>query len=165
MQTAFRAMMKFLGQQWAGIASIDKATWEVLAAAKNYSPFNAFVSANQRNWASYLAPSKNSPPTRIGTAPTVVAASGSGGIRMATLSQTTTLLNDGWGTIIFRKLGADPSMTLDEVVAVIETAGNALELKYVDTPLVPGTYHYNVIHFTNDGSFDGPGTAVPLTVT
>jgi hypothetical protein len=111
MQVAFRAMMKFLGQTWAGLAAPDKASWDTLAAAENYSPFNAFVSKNQSRWGSFTSPSKAYPAEETGTPPTLAMTSGTGGVRMATIEITTNVTGDGWGMFIYRKLGSAPTGT------------------------------------------------------
>ena len=162
MQVAFRAMMKFLGQTWSGLTDMDKVTWNNQAGANNYSPFNAFVSTNQKRWGSFLSPSQQSPADLTGTAATLATPVGVGGVRMATVTIATTAAADGWGLYVYRTPGGAPAGTQDEVIAVLEMDGTSTV--FVDSPLEPGAYQYKVRGFAKSGK-QGTLTASSGAVT
>lgn len=50
-QIGVRANMRWLGREWATLTAPQQATWQTRATQNNYSPFNAFVSVNQSQFA------------------------------------------------------------------------------------------------------------------
>jgi len=150
LQVSIRAMMKFLAQQWASIAAVDQATWEDLAAAGSYSPFNAYVSQNQSSWRSFATPTQAYPAAGTGTVGATPAHAATGGIRQATIQLAVATANDNWGALIFRSTTTGFTPAIDNVIAAILLDDTATHT-YVDSPLAPDTYYYNSFLFTNDG--------------
>jgi hypothetical protein len=102
LQVSMRAMMRFLSQNWAGIAATPKATWDALATAGNFTAFNAFIRANQRRWREFLPPSQTNPNPATGTLPVATLNAATGGIHHIDLDFIITTLNSVWGVMIFR---------------------------------------------------------------
>lgn len=152
-QVAMRAMMRFLATQWAGLATVDQATWDELAATGNYSPFNAFTSANQRRWANYSMPSQAYPPTEALTPPDVPTLAVSAGVRDVTVTLGDTTLNDGWGAVVYRSTSMGFTPALSNAIYLIAYNGTN-DVTFVDGPLEAGTYYYNATPFTTDGYLD-----------
>lgn len=150
-QTAVRAMMKFLSQQWAGIATADQADWQPLADQRVISPFNAFVSFNQRNWRDFIAPSQVLPATRSGTiatigTPTAVESQG----RITTVSIPISAAEDGWGVAVFRSTTNGFTTSPVNLIAVLPVDGtNTLTL--IDEVGQDPVQYYNFRGITEDG--------------
>lgn len=100
-QTAQRAMQKFLSQAWKDIAGVDQATFDALASASAYSPFNAYTSFNLKRWSDFLAPSQTSTIPAAGTNPVLGTFAPVGASGSISISQPVTTLNAGWGLAIF----------------------------------------------------------------
>lgn len=152
LQVSTRAMMKFLSQQWTPeLTAPQKATWEDDAAALAASPFNAYVQTNLQRWTQFTSPSKETPVTAVGVAPTFTTLPDvTDGVRQATVNWDITALNDAWGLLIFRDPVTLFTPSRDNLVGVallkILTADT-----FIDTPLEPGTYFWNFQSFTDDG--------------
>jgi len=149
-QLSVRAMMKWLSQNWSTLAGADQLTWEDLAEAEVISPFNAYIKNGLARWRNFLGPSEFYPPATIDTPPVVDTGSAVGGVRMATVTMSMTTENQGTAVLFFRKTGSAVTAAFDNLVAVIPMAATA-DVVFVDTPLVPATYHYDFMTLTHDG--------------
>jgi len=150
-QVSMRAMMKFLSQQWDGLSTADKATWEARADQSIVSPFNAYVSLNLRRWRSFTTPTKVDPAAEVGLVATVGTQTVTGGVRQVTISTDISVgLESNWGTLIFKGLTGF-STSFSNLIAVNLNQVLTTPATFVDSPLVPGTYFYNFRLFTDDG--------------
>jgi hypothetical protein len=149
-QTSTRAMMKFLSQNWAAISDGDKASWEELAAAGSYSPFNAYTSFNMARWTQWQSPTQVYPVPAADTPGTVSAFTGTAGVRQNTLNVTLSSVDDNWGIILYRSATDTftPSKTDVVLVGFHQTAG---ALAFIDTPVAAGVWHYRVGTFSVGG--------------
>lgn len=152
-QTAQRAMMRFLAQEWATLEPGTKAAWEELARAGSFSAFNAFVKQNLQSWSLFEAPSMTPGHPAVngpGTGEAIVATPG---VKSATLAVTMSAEESPWSGTIFLAVGADPTGAKSEVVRVIniDSAGNGnVEL----TGLTTGAdYRAAVKIGSNDGQY------------
>lgn len=144
-QTSNRAMMKFLAQQWAGLSAAIKATWDDLAAANTYSPFNAFTSHNMDRWAQWTGPTQEYPAAESDTPDTPDAPVATGGVRQASISlDIAAAAGQNWAYELHRSASTGFTPTKSTAIALIEFAGAATPVVYVDSPLDPGTYYYKV---------------------
>lgn len=141
-QTGMRSMFGFLATLWASIAAGDQATWDELAETGNYSPFNAYMKANQADWRNFGSPTEATPAAAAGTPAALGTEAANASGRNIILTGTNAAGGDNWGIAIFR----DPSMgfTLDwsNCIAVVPI-GDTDALQYTDGPLAPGGYYYN----------------------
>ena len=135
-QTGVRAMFKFLAQEWDGLSSADKATWETPADQLTVSPFNAFMSANQKRWRNFLAPGMVYPVTEAGAPGTYANEAATAGVRQIDVEIEVTVLADAWGVAIFRALTTGFNTAFSNCIAVIPPEA-AAGFHYIDTPLVP----------------------------
>lgn len=161
-QTARRAMMRFLTQQWASIPGADQATWDDLAKSKNVAPVNSYVGFDQRLWTQF------NPPTQsylhaAGVAATTAVTTVTGGVGQASLSIALGTLNDNWGVAIFAKLGSAPTGIFSEVIYI--APGTATPALAVITPLVPGTWHFKARPFSKYGDWGTLGADANGVVT
>lgn len=163
-QVSMRAMLKFVSQQWNGLSAPDKATWEDRAAAGNYSPFNAYVSYNQFRWRDFLAPTMAFPEGTAMTPPVLGAGSAVAGVRSITVTQPITTANDGWGVAFFRNPTGVFTSTWDKMRHVGAIVGTA-DVIFVDSPLDPGTYYYEMRSITEDGQLSAATAEVNATVS
>jgi len=164
MQTAFRAMFKFLSQNWAALSDADKSSWEERAAQSNVSPFNAYMAYNQDLWGRALGPKVD--PTETGaTPPTLNAWSAAAGVRSVTLTLDIDSVEDGWGAIIYMEEGSAPEGTQDEVIQVVGQIINGVQTILV-TKLTPGlVYHFKHKLFAIDGEFNALSSDINATPT
>lgn len=163
-QTGMRAMFAFLANLWASIAAGDQASWEELADDGNFSPFNAYMKANQANWRDYGAPSEATPATGVGTPADLGSEAANASGRNIILTGTNAAGTDNWGIAIFRSPTAIFTLDWSNCIAVV-ALGNTDALQYTDGPLTPGTYYYNFKNFTDDGLWGADETEVDATVT
>jgi hypothetical protein len=164
MQTAFRAMFKFLGQAWADLSDGDKAAWETLARQGNYSTFNAYMKFNQDLWSRQLGPVV-SPTEGSGVNGTPDTWTATAGVRSVTLNLALDPSDDSWGAVIYMKAGSAPDGTMDEVIRVpsLMPIGTA---QILITDLTPGTvYHFKYKDFTTGGQFSALSADVNATPT
>lgn len=149
-QVGMRAMFRWLSQQWNALGAVDKATWEARADQKVISPFNAYVSLGQYRFADFLAPSTMDPPATAMTPSVDGAGAATAGVRSITVEQAITTANDGWGVAFFRALAPAFTTAFDNLIGVGLIVG-AADVVWVDSPLEPDTYYYNMRAFTEDG--------------
>lgn len=152
LQVAFRAMFKFLSQNWAALGDADKASWQDLADAGNYSTFNAYMKYNQDLWGRFDPPVVD-PTQAVGTASLINTPVPTAGVRSVSVAIEVTTANDGWGIVIYRKAATAPTGIASEVVGII--LGDAVATyTFLDTGLTPGiAYHYKAQTFTDGGLF------------
>jgi len=150
LQVSMRAMMRFLSQSWTDVGSTPQGSWADRAAAHNYSPFNAFVAANQARWREFQPPAQTDPAPETGTEPVATLDSATGGVRSIDLEFTVTTLNDVWGVILFRSPTGTFTPSLANAIRVIPVTGTGT-LVYTDSGLTPGEYFYDAKFFTKEG--------------
>ncbi len=162
-QVGVRSMFKFLAQIWAGLSAANKATWENRAENMVASPFNAFMSYNQKRWRDFDTPTKEDPADETGTMPT-----GPTGVATPDIRSMTLVITDGvnppdFGYAIFRSLTGVFSLAFSNCIAVVpwDVAGTTT---YIDSPLDAGQYFYNAIGFLATGLEGADGTEFDGTV-
>lgn len=162
-QTGVRCMMRFLARLWSGLSSASQATWDSMAASKQISAFNAFVSENLMRWQSFLSPTTDFPAAEVSTGLTVSTQTLTGGQGMVTIDMTPSGSTDILGFAIFRDTAEITSPNWNNCIAV-GIADGANLVSYVDSPLDAGTYHYRTAVINVDGVMgtvhaDGTATA------
>ncbi len=163
-QTGVRSMFKFLSQNWAALTTAEKATWEPLADQLVASPFNAFMSRNQKLWRNFLAPGQEDPVPVTGTIGTLGTATATAGVRQITVDYPIpTTIADNWGIMIFRALATGFTTAFSNCVAVILADATGAHT-FVDTPLVPDEYFYIAKFFTDNGVLGADESEVSATV-
>lgn len=152
LQTGFRAMFKFLAEEWSAIAGGHQSSYNTLADSMAISPFNAYVRANQRRWRNYKPPANNLVASEDGTlmiwdggAPAAV-----GGPSNVTLTMTPNTVNTNWGVAIFRSTSTGFTPGLSNCIHVLHVK-DAEAHTFVDSPLAADTYYYDTRMFTIDG--------------
>ena len=150
LQVSMRAMMKFLTQEWAGIESTPKGSWDERAAAANISPFNSFIGVNQSLWREFSTPSQTDPIPLTGTLPVAVLTSAVGGPAHMDVTFTITTPNDAWGVILFRSPTGTFTPSISNAIAVLPYTTAAAHV-YTDSNLVAGAYYYDARWFTKEG--------------
>ncbi len=149
-QTGFRASMKFLAQNWAGLTAAEQATWLARATDGIYSNFNAFTSYNQLRWRNFLTPSKDDPAAEASTPATAPTGAAVAGVRMATITLTDSATAPDWGYLLFRSTTTGFTPAISNAIALFLWSGAATTV-YIDTPLEPDTYYYRSRGFNDDG--------------
>jgi len=162
-QVGVRAMFKFLAQIWAGLTAGNKATWLGRADDLKASPFNAFMSYNQKRLRDFDTPSKEDPALEAATTPSTCTGVATPDVRSMTLAITHGADPADWGMMIFRSPTAIFDLSFSNLIAVVEVDGSG-DAEYVDTPLAAGTYYYNSIGFMADGTEGADGTEFSGTV-
>jgi hypothetical protein len=149
-QLGVRAMMKFLAEEWAGLAALDKATYDTAAAARSISAYNQYISENLARWQMSQAPSQASPPAEASTPLTITTQTLTGGEGHITITLTPSGGTDIWGLAIFRESAEITAPSWANCVAVVAADGTN-SVTYTDSPLAAGTYHYRTAVINNDG--------------
>lgn len=166
LQVGLRQMFAFLAQQWAsGLDSTQKASWDALAAQKVISPFDAYMGGGMDEWKTFDAPSKYGGVAPLSTPATIADNTATGGVGEATLQVDTALLNDGWGYVWFRATSTGFATALSNAILSAQLAGDSGSSIVVDSPLAPGTYFYNLRHFSRDGALSAEIGEVSAVVT
>lgn len=163
-QVGIRSMLRFLSQQWQNVSGANQATWEDRADSKVISEFNAYIGYNVYRWRDFLAPTQHDPEDTADTPCTPGAGSATAGVRSITVDQAITTAADGWGIMFFRDLTTGFSTTFDKLKHVGRIVGTA-DVTFVDGPLVPDQYFYNMRSFTEDGQLSAEIGEVNATVT
>jgi len=163
-QVGVRSMFSFLAKDWANLLAGDQSSWETRADQKVISPFNAYMGFNQDRWRNFLAPATADPPDVIDTPSTLGASSATAGVRSITVNQAVTAAADGWGIMVFRALAPGFTTAFDNLVFAGPIVGTD-DINFVDSPLVPDTYYYNIRGFTEDGQLGAEEGEINATVT
>jgi len=159
-QVGIRAMMKFLSQQYADHKDQIDATFTDPAAAKNVSPFNAYVAFNMRRWRENRGPSLDYPAAQDTTAITI-AQTLTGGQRNVLLSNDPSGESANWGIIIYRSEDAIVTVNWNLCIGIaVANVGQAVT--YTDAPLPAGDYHYRSA-ICNESGIIGTACADALT--
>lgn len=156
-QVGVRAMFKFLAQVWKDQPAAEQASWEDRADDMVASPFNAFMSYNQRRWRDFNTPTNVDPATEAGTLPTGPTGVATPDIRAMTLTITDGVNAPDFGYAIFRSLTATFSLAWSNCIAVVPWDDSG-DTEYIDSPLEPDTYYYNAIGFLTTGLEGADGT-------
>ena len=164
LQVAMRAMMKFLSQAWTDVGSTPQGSWDELAAAGQYSAFNAFVSKNMMLWREFTAPSQTYPNPGTGVEPVLTLDSATGGDGHADLTITVSTLNDVWGLAIFRSPTGTFTPSLSNCIAVIPVDATGT-LVYTDSGLAAGDYWWDAKSLSTEGVLGADEGEVTCTVT
>ena len=149
-QRGMRAMLKFLAQNWTNVGDSPQASWEARADAASISPFNAFTSYNQKRWRNFTGPTDTYPEATTDVDTTLSTLALTLGERSITVTQAVTTAADGWGILIFRSPTGTFDTGWDNLIAALPI-DSTNDIVYVDTPLTPGDYYYDVRPFTLDG--------------
>src|SRR5512146_3025360 len=145
LQTAVRAMLRFLSQYWATLATLDQESWNTQAASLKISAFNAFVRQGQMRLKQGLTPCQANTGNHNSDAIVTDTPTTAGTGRSVTVNVANTGLTNEWGTKIYRKLAGAPTGALSELVAVIPfDAGAAI---FEDVVPTAGTWHYKAQAF------------------
>jgi len=150
LQVSVRAMMRFLSQEWEGIGSTPKGSWDDAAAATNISPFNAYIAANASRWREFQPPSQTNPAPETGDVPVATLDSAVGGPSYCDVTMTITTLNDVWGVILFRSPTGTFTTSRANAIRVIPITAEE-EVVFTDSGLDAGTYYYDARFFTKEG--------------
>ena len=163
-QVGVRAMFKFLAQGWVALTAGNQATWEDRADDLVASPFNAYMSYNQRRWRDFNTPSIEDPATMVGTPPTGPTGVATPDVRLMTIVLTDGVTAPDYGYAIFRSLTGTFSLAWSNCIAVVpwDVSGTT---EYIDSPLEPDQYFYNAIGFLETGVEGADGTEFDGTVT
>ena len=163
-QTGMRRMLKFLSQEWNGLAAGAKSSWDDRADASVISQFNAYVGYNLKRWRNFTSPAQDDPAAESGTVAVLANEAATAGTRQITIDADVTTLNDNWGIMIFRSTSTGFSTAWTNLVQAIPAASVA-SFAWIDTPLAAGTYYYNFRAFTDDGVIGAETGEVDDTVT
>ncbi len=161
-QISVRAAMKFLSQRWVDISTADQTTWEERADAANVSPFNAFCSYNLFSHRNFLGLTEAFPPALVSTAPGIPTLVLTGGVRSIQIEITSI---SPYADLAFRIHRADTSSftpVWNNCIAFAPNGGPPV-VDFVDSPLAPGTYYYQICGMMVDqivGDYSIEGNAI-----
>jgi hypothetical protein len=164
LQVSTRAMMRFLSQKWLAMGTTPKGTWDALAAAGQYSAFNAYIGRNMSRWREFQSPAQTYPAPETGTLPVAVLTSATGGASYADLLITMTTLNNAWGVMLFHSLTGTftPSRANCILVAGITAAATTT---FTISGLAAGNHYFDAKFFTTEGVLGPDEGEVTCAVT
>jgi len=164
-QNSLRVMLGFLSGHWSQMTDARKNSWIPRASQKGISPFNAFVGANMSKWRSFLG---------ISLLPDWSAQNNNGELQLPNITAGRHMLTveidldydrQSWVVMLFRAKGAPVTPAFNNLVWM-QAIDGPTPYVFVDTPLDPGTYHYNWMLCTDDAYFtlaNFPLSASPTT--
>ncbi len=163
LQTGFRSMFAWLSQHWATMSGAAQDSWQTIADQLVASPFNAYMSRNQKRWRNFHAPTDFYPATEVAVVPTWTTPPGvTAGVDSILMEWTINALNAGNGLIIYRALVTGFTPSIANVVAVIPLGAAAGT--WLDSPLAPDEYFYDTQPFVDDGALGALTGEVSATV-
>ena len=158
-----RAMLKYLSQIWTTMSPTNQASWEDLADAGVFSPFNAFTKTNLKRNRDFLAPSKEFPIVPFIAPDAIDVFTATPGVRSVTLSiNTVAVVNGCWGFLIYMSTTTLFTPGFTNLLAVIPADG-ITEVTFVHSPLASDTYYYDAKPFNilgEPGALDGEINAI-----
>ena len=146
-QRSVRAGMSWGSKEWAQLTAPQQVTWEPAAKAKNYLPFNAFVSQGQKNMAQDLGFQSEDPAPASGAPAVPTVPSATGGSGQATLAWTDGVAADNFGVIVYALVGG----AVTPGPQVIYGLADIGDLGIVIPRLEAGTWHFKLKSFAIDG--------------
>ena len=148
-QVSVRAAMKFLSQLWTSLSPTEQATWEERADAVNVSPFNAYCSYNLFSHRNFLGVTVEFPPALVSTPPTAPTLVLTGGVRSIQIEITPVSSYQDLGFRVHRSDSAVFTPVWNNCIGFVhQEAPDPID--YVDTPLAPGNYYYQVVGLMKD---------------
>lgn len=160
-QRSVRTSMSWGSKEWAQLTAPQQATWEAAATAKNYLPFNSFISQGQKNMAQDLGFQIEDPNVPV-AAPTIATApAAAGGKGQATITWTDGAGAQNFGYIIYAMEGG----AVTPGPQVIYGMADQGDQKFVVTDLEPGTWHFKLRTFATDGDLSAATADFTAVVT
>lgn len=159
-QTGVRALMSFIGKNWANLSAGEKASWAALAAIGSYSNFNAFGSHNANRFGQFTMP-RVDPAAAAGTAPVNGTQTLIAGVGEFTVSQAITTANNIWGIVVCASMSTGFTPGRTNVVAF--KYGLAGPIEVVVKNRAAGTWYVRTASFNRGGtvtSFVAEGSVV-----
>jgi hypothetical protein len=152
-QFGVRAMMKFLAQAWAALGASPQASWDLAAEARKISAFNAYQSANMKNWRDYLAPGKTNTLLRTTNAAAITATATVESGRYGYSEITVGAGAGQWGAIVYLSpiTGFSPAWNNARMIVPAAPGGDT---PVFIGPLASGTYFLRFHTFSVDGKWD-----------
>ena len=143
-------MMKFLAQAWAGMATLDKSSWDAGSDAKKISPFNQFCSMNLANWRDFLPPGKTATLARTSAAAAITGSSANDAGRYAQSVLTLAAGPFQWGAIVYMsdQTGFTPNWNNARLIVPAAAGGNTT---INIGPLASGVYYLRYATFSING--------------
>jgi len=146
-QIALRKTWVFCSYQWARFTPDERAAWIVL------KPRNFFADMLKR-WTLLHAPAKLPDGSTDPSSITITAASATPSLRAIALGFTPSSATLLWGIVILRSTAE--IVTPNPLTAIIfYPTKTANAVSYLDSPLLPGSYHYRAAAFESTGKL-GP---------
>lgn len=149
-QTAVRAMIRFLTQNWTTLSPADIATYQDLAHAQDIARYHAYLQVNMKRWKNFLFPSKIYPSPGTADPTTPIYQSAFDGVASIRIRLSSGGGPKPWGFVTFRSPVSWTTPTWDQCVNVIFRQPTGFTW-WTDTPLEPGTYYYRTHSFSDTG--------------
>lgn len=163
-QTGFRAMFKFLSQNWAGLDTPQKNSWQALADSLSGQKFNAYMHDNQKLWQQFGAPHRTYPNPGTGSVDTSANTTVMGQVGQVTGTYLPVAPTDNWGQMIFRSDTTGFTTAISNCVLIVLMDSTGLKF-WVDSPVPAGDWFYNYRNFTTEGILGAEIGEDPVTVT
>lgn len=149
LQQATRAMMAFLGVQWASMTEEQKDSWDAATAGAGASDFNAFIRTNMKRFTQFTWPLIKSDQA-AGTAPVLGTLTPTGEVGQISINQAVTTTNGIWGLAVAMSQTSGFTPARGNIVKVL--SGTAGPITGVLTGLAAGSYYVRTAGFNIGGT-------------
>lgn len=158
-----RAAMSFVSQQWKGLSTANKDTWNAPATEHQISEFDAYVSLNLLRAVETNAPTKANPPVEATFTPSAFGQTVTPEDQYVDVAFAFVPVPGEWSMTIFRSDISGFTPALENMVHQVTGAIAPLITHIRDVPPTRGTWYYRWQSgdpFGNKRSHSGEGTAV-----
>ncbi len=149
-QVGRRVQFKFLTQEWAGLLTAVKATWQDKADQLVASPFNAYLSANMQRWHNFMAPGQADPAAESDLPSDDALAIADWEENRIMFGSAIITANEAWGTIVFASLDTGFDTSVGNAIMLVDHATVDTFTNYWTPPTVD-TWFLNMRPFSREG--------------
>lgn len=160
-QRSVRASMSWGSKEWAQLTAPQQLTWEPAAKAKNYLPFNAFISQGQLNMSQGLGFQVADPNVPVAAPAVATVPSATGGKGQASLVWTDGVGAQQFGYMIHALLGGAVTPSTQNIYGMADQGDQAI----IIAKLLPGTWHFKIVAFATDGEVSAATADFTAVVT
>lgn len=137
-----RAVMSFVSQEWQGLPTIDRDTWNSTAVDRQISEFDAFVSLNLLRAVETDAPTKANPPTPATFTPSAFGQTVTPEDQFVDVAFGFVPAPEEWSMTIFRNDISGFTPSLENMVHQVTGAVAPTITHIRDVPPTRGTWYY-----------------------
>lgn len=151
-QTAIRASLGFCQLNWSDLSAAEAESFADRSIYEGMDARSFFTSYNVRRWRSFKGLSAVYPATEASGTGWITTLQANASVRDITLRVFMSAAGDNWCLHFFRHHSAGFTQTWDKLHLTYLRVGTGW-LEFLDGPLQPGTYYYQVAKSSRDGNY------------